>query len=174
MNFNGPADTPSRTPLLGRAWCVRLPPRTARSAERFGRRAACPHAAMTGCIGESRTRLRTHAPLRTRYRSSRRGRCPHRPAVPVGIRAGGDQGLTIPQSRCASQLPLHKGACPLRRRGLATFGDGASDPAVRAAASRPYGPAIGLLVGADAHIGPPAAACNALCRPHPPKKASPW
>ena len=35
---------------------------------------------------------------------------------------GGDQNRqkleqTIPQSRCASQLPLHKGACPLRRRG---------------------------------------------------------
>ena len=35
---------------------------------------------------------------------------------------GGDQNRqkpeqTIPQSRFASQLPLHKGACPLRRRG---------------------------------------------------------
>ena len=34
-----------------------------------------------------------------------------------GISAGRDRELTIPQSRCASQLPLHKGACPLRRWG---------------------------------------------------------
>ena len=37
-------------------------------------------------------------------------------------RDGGDQsqqkpGQTIPQSRFASQLPLHKGACPPRRKG---------------------------------------------------------
>ena len=38
---------------------------------------------------------------------------------------------------------------------------------------RRYRPAPGLLVGADAHIGPPAAVCNALRRPHAPK-ASPW
>ena len=49
--------------------------------------------------------------------------------------AGGDQRLrdrrtTIPQSRFASQLPLHKGACPLRRRGRHRS-TGASDPAVR-------------------------------------------
>ena len=34
-----------------------------------------------------------------------------------GIRASGDRRLTIPQTRCASQLPLHKGASPLRREG---------------------------------------------------------
>ena len=34
-----------------------------------------------------------------------------------GISTGRDRELTIPQSRCASQLPLHKGACPLRHHG---------------------------------------------------------
>ena len=46
-------------------------------------------------------------------------------AVTEGIRAGGDRGLSIPQSRCASQLPLHKGACPHRRWGWrCSAGDG--------------------------------------------------
>ena len=50
------------------------------------------------------------------------------PKPPLGAQgevarsAGGDQnrpkpGQTIPQSRFASQLPLHKGACPLRHKG---------------------------------------------------------
>ena len=82
-------------------------------------------------------------PLQTRSRSSRRGRCPHRPArfcvqgsppsayaqslplvtkgrwreAPEGIRTDRNRKHTIPQSRFASQLPLHKGACPLRHRG---------------------------------------------------------
>ena len=43
-------------------------------------------------------------------------------AVTEGIRAGGDRGLSIPQSRCASQLPLHKGACPLSYAELAACG----------------------------------------------------
>ena len=162
MNFNGPADTPSRTPLLGRAWCVRLPPRTARSAERFGRRAACPHAAMTRCIGESRTRLRTHAPLRTRYRSSRRGRCPHRPArrrvqrtlptaptpksLPLvtkgrwqavglteGIRGWQGPGSYNPSVSLREPAPFTQGSLPSQASGLAAFREGASAAAVRAA-----------------------------------------
>ena len=72
-----------------------------------------------------------------------------------GIRADGDWELTIPQSRCASQLPLHKGACPHRRWGWRrSAGYGGRRGPGRAADSRPYGCASGLLVGADAHIGP--------------------
>ena len=128
--------------------------------------------------------------------SPRRGRCPHRPArfrvqggpkaqslplvtkgrwhgeaVTEGIRAGSDRRPTIPQSRCASQLPLHKGACPLRRWGWRrSAGCGGKRGPGRAADSRPYGYTSGLLVGADAHIGPPGSVCKAVRRP----KASPW
>ena len=67
-----------------------------------------------------------------------------------GIRASGDRRLTIPQTRCASQLPLHKGASPLRREGWQRLvrlhvirKHGAGGYKIR-----PYRPAPGFLVGA--------------------------
>ena len=95
------------------------------------------HGGMRACRPTPTAVIRVHAPgwqadaplLRTRPRSSRRGRCQHRPAsrrvqstsptakapslplvtkgrwhgeaVTEGIRTGSDRGLTIPQSRCA-------------------------------------------------------------------------
>ena len=53
--------------------------------------------------------------------SAASGRCGDRSGQAVGLtegsRTAGDRRLTIPQTRFASQLPLHKGACPLRHRG---------------------------------------------------------
>ena len=88
-------------------------------------------------------------------------RPPHPPKPPLGDQgevarsAGGDQnrqkpGQTIPQSRFASQLPLHKGACPLRRKGgmrsAMVYPTRKCVPGGHT--GRPYGPAPGLLVGA--------------------------
>ena len=86
----------------------------------------------------------------------------HGEAVTEGIRAGSDRRPTIPQSRCASQLPLHKGACPLRRRGWQRSAGG--HPTRRCGVGgyeiRPYGPAFSFPVGADAKIRPYSAAAG--------------
>ena len=87
---------------------------------------------------------------------------------------GGDQNRqkleqTIPQSRCASQLPLHKGACPLRRWGWrCSAGCGGRRGPGRAADSRPYGcGGIGRMLAAPGnHRGyghggmPPSGDCR--------------
>ena len=83
-----------------------------------------------------------------------------------GISAGRDWELTIPQSRCASQLPLHKGACPLRHReadsGRRRCGGCDSRPRTRHA--RPYG----VRRGCGGNWGPARAAIQAAPTDAPP------
>ena len=100
---------------------ARPPPRARQSAGRFGRRAACPHAAVTGCIDRqssvSRTRFRTrHA---RPYDVCGRRRCMQRgsasradiksaPTDPLrGCRRGGLYGCPRPgpNSRRGSMVP---------------------------------------------------------------------
>ena len=70
---------------------------------------------------------------------------------------GGDQrwqgpGAYNPSVSLREPAPFTQGSLPSQALGLAVFG-GRRGPG-RAADSRPYGCASGLLVGADAHIGP--------------------
>ena len=84
-------------------------------------------------------------PLRPRLRSSRRGGLHGRPdqlPISAGVRGISPYGvrsvMVHPTRRCAGGYKI-----------------------------RPYRPAPGLLVGADAHIGPPASVCKAVRRTAP-------
>ena len=80
---------------------------------------------------------------------------------------GGDQSWQRPEAYNPSvslrePAPFAQGSLPSQASGQAAFGEGASDAAASGGYKiRPYRHASGLLVGADAHIGPPAAVCSA-------------
>ena len=108
---------------------ARQPPGARQSADRCGRRAACPHAAGTGYIDRqrcvNRTRLRMRAPRRVRS------------AMVRPTRRCGTGGYKIRPYRPASGFPV-----------------GAAYMAARAQLPRRMHHRRPHPVGADAHIGP--------------------
>ena len=140
-------------------------PRAAQSADRCGRRAACPHAAGTGCIDRqscvSRTRIRTRDArpygvcvgrgcIRRGGAARAADSRPYRPA-PQSSRRGGYQppagtGCIDRQSRVSRTLLRTRDARPYGVRWARVH------PTRRCSSGgykiRPYGPASGALVGA--------------------------
>ena len=76
--------------------------------------------------------------------------------------------LRHPETPRGTRFAVSRIFCPPDRPTTDPGTDaGVFDAAVRTGgyAIRPYSPTSGLLVGADAHIGPPASACKAVRRP---------